>query len=134
MKFTGRCYCGQVQYEAEGDPMMRAQCTCRECRYITGGGANFFIAMPKVGFKYTQGEPATFTRDDLETPVTREFCPNCGTHLITNPPGFPAVVVKVGSIDEQSIFDGPEMALFVSEMPDYLHVAEGVMPFDRVPG
>jgi len=134
MQFTGGCYCGQVRYEAEGDPMMKAQCTCRECRYITGGGPNMFIAMPKAGFKYTQGEPATFTRDDLDTPVTREFCPNCGTHLATNPPGFPAMVVKVGSMDDPTEFDGPDVALYVSEIPDYLHVADGVTPFDKMPG
>jgi len=46
MKFTGGCYCGQVRYEAEGHPLMRGQCHCRECQYISGGSANVIIAMP----------------------------------------------------------------------------------------
>jgi hypothetical protein len=134
MKFTGGCYCGQVRYEAEGDPLMKAQCSCRECRYITGGGSNFFIAMPRDGFKYTKGKASSFTRDDLDNPVTREFCPNCGTHIITDPPGFPAVVVKIGSMDDPTQFEGPDIALYVSEKPDYLHVADHVKAFDKMPG
>jgi hypothetical protein len=40
MKPEGGCYCGAVRYVAEGDPVMRAQCHCRECQYITGGAPN----------------------------------------------------------------------------------------------
>ena len=68
MKFTGGCSSGQVRYEAEGDPVMKAQCSCRECRYITGGGSNFFIAI-RIS-KYTKGEARKFTREDLDNPAT----------------------------------------------------------------
>jgi hypothetical protein len=134
MKVTGRCYCGQVHYEAEGDPMMRAQCHCRECQYITGGGPNFFLAMPKAGFKYTKGEPSSYTRDDIDNPVTREFCPNCGTHLTTNPPGFPAMVIKVGTMDDPTQFGGADVALFKIDMQAFHMVPDGIEHFDRMPG
>ena len=57
MKLEGGCYCGKVRYVAEGEPMMKAQCHCRECQYITGGSTNMFLVMPIAGFKYTRPSP-----------------------------------------------------------------------------
>jgi hypothetical protein len=70
MELTGRCYCGDVHYKAEGDAMMKAQCHCRECQYITGGEPNIFIAMPIDGFAYTKGAPKDFTLSpDSSAPI-----------------------------------------------------------------
>jgi hypothetical protein len=134
MKLEGGCYCGAVRYAAEGEPMMKAQCHCRECQYITGGSPNVFVAMPVAGFSYTAGAPTGFTRSDLERPVTREFCPTCGTHLATRPPGFPAVVVKVGTLDDPAQFDGPDIAIYTIDKQAFHQVPEGVRAFERMPG
>jgi|GEM_PF-4166274 len=64
MTLEGGCYCGAVRYQAEGRPQLKAQCHCRECQYITGGGPNFFLLMPPDGFRYTKGAPKQFTRSD----------------------------------------------------------------------
>jgi hypothetical protein len=85
MELTGRCYCGDIHYKAEG-------------------------------------EPKDFTRSDLDNPVTRQFCPNCGTHLATRPPGFPAVIEK------------PDMTIFMVDAQPFHQVPEGVATFDRMPG
>ena len=87
MKLEGGCYCGKVRYVAEGEPTLKAQCHCRECQYISGGSPNMFLLMPPDGFRYTKGAPKQFSRSDLENAVTREFCAECGTHLITRRPG-----------------------------------------------
>ena len=42
MRLEGGCYCGAVRFVTEGDPVMKAQCVCRECAHITGGGPNVF--------------------------------------------------------------------------------------------
>jgi hypothetical protein len=133
MKLEGGCYCGALRYAAEGDAMMQAQCHCRECQYMTGGSPNLFIAMPLAGFKYTKGEPKQFTRSDLERPVTREFCANCGTHVVTRSPGFPAAIVKVGSLDDPKQFS-PAMAIFTIDQQPFHRIPEGVATFERLPG
>src|SRR5271167_1469798 len=98
MKLEGGCYCGALRYVAEGDPLFKGQCHCRECQYISGGHPNPVMAMPAAGFAYTKGSAKGFSRKDLSKPVTREFCPECGTHVIARSPGLPgAVMLKVGT-------------------------------------
>ncbi|MDC0433256.1 GFA family protein [bacterium] len=134
MKVEGGCYCGQVRYEVEGDPVFKGQCHCRECQYITGGAGNLVMGLPDVNFKYTKGTPAAFTRSDLENPVTREFCGNCGTPLLTRAPQLAgAVLLKVGSMDKPEDFVGPDVAIFTDEKYDFHAIAEGVMQFKTVP-
>jgi hypothetical protein len=103
MKLEGGCYCRAVRYVAEGEPMLKAQCHCRECQYISGGSPNMFMLMPPDGFVYTKATPRQFTRRDLERAVTREFCAECGTHLTTRRPGLPAVILKVGTLDDPRV-------------------------------
>src|SRR5579864_1787013 len=111
MKLEGGCYCGKVRYVAEGEPMLKAQCHCRECQYITGGAPNMFMVVPQDAFRYTKGAPKSFTRSDIANPVTRQFCPECGTHLATKPPR-PVMVVKIGTLDDPKVYGAPSLAIF----------------------
>ena len=132
MKLEGGCYCGQVRYVAEGDPMLKAQCHCRECQYISGGAANMFMVMPAAGFSYTRGTPKKFSRSDLENPVTREFCAECGTHLTTLRPDLPAAILKVGTLDDPSLF-APKIAIFTVDKQPFHQIPEGMPTFERMP-
>ena len=135
MKLTGGCYCGNLRYEAEGEPMLKAQCHCRECQYITGGGPNLFMLMPVASFRYTKGEPKKFSRSDLEKPVTREFCENCGTHVVTHPNGVPGMLVlKVGTLDDPKQYGEPKMAIYTIDKQAFHTIPEGIPAFERVPG
>jgi hypothetical protein len=134
MKIEGGCYCGGLRYVAEGDPMMKAQCHCRECQYISGGSPNVIVGMPVGGFRYTKGEPKQFTRSDIPRPVTREFCPECGTHILTRAKGFPGVILKVGTFDDPSQFGGPDMAIFTIDKQAFHSIPDGLPAFERFPG
>jgi hypothetical protein len=113
MTITGGCYCGAVRYEAEGAPIMKARCHCRECQYYTGGEGNDFMAMPTGGFRYTKGQPKGFTKPGITGAATREFCADCGT---------------------PSAYGGPQMILQTADAHPFHLLPDGVPAFPRFPG
>jgi len=133
MDVAGGCYCGQVRYTAKDDTALKAQCHCRECQYISGGAPNIFMLMPLDGFTYTKGTPKQFARSDLEAPVTREFCADCGTHLTTRRPGLPFVILKVGTLDDPSVFGTAKMAIFTIDKQPFHLIPDGLPAFERLP-
>ena len=135
MEVEGGCYCGALRYKAEGDSIFKGQCHCRECQYASGGGPNYALGLPEPGFSYSKGEPKLFSRSDLDNPVTREFCGECGTHILARSPGMPgAVILKVGTLDDPSIYGGPEMAIYTIDVQSFHHIPDGVASFERMPG
>jgi len=134
MTITGGCYCGAVRYEAQGEPITHGQCNCRECQYISGGAENLFMIVPSAGFRYVKGEPKSFTRPDLERPVTRQFCGECGTHLCTRTPRTDAIVIlKVGALDDPTVYAGPQSVIWASEAQAFHIMPPGVPTFDGFP-
>jgi len=134
MTLTGHCYCGALAYEVSGDPFFAGQCHCRECQYLTGGGPNYTIGFPDAGFKYTSGTPKVFRRTDLETPVAREFCGDCGTPILSRAPTAPGMVLlKVGSLDDPKQFT-PAMAIYTVDRQPFHMIPDDMPSFERLPG
>lgn len=133
MKLEGGCYCGEVRYVAEGTPSLKAQCHCRECQYISGGSPNLFLLMSPDGFSYSKGMPRKFARRDLKEAVTREFCAECGTHLITRRPGLAAVILKVGTLDDPGLFGEPQMAIYTIDKQPFHQIPDGLPSYERLP-
>ncbi|MEQ6249181.1 GFA family protein [Sulfitobacter sp. HNIBRBA3233] len=130
---TGRCYCGEITYKITGAAQWQAQCHCRECQYISGGGPNYFMIVAADDFTITKGTPTQFARADLDSPRRRDFCPTCGTHLVTRLPDRPAVVVKVGTLDDPAAYAGPAAAIFTCDAQPYHRIPDDLPAFDKLP-
>jgi hypothetical protein len=133
MEWQGGCYCGAVRYAVSAKPRMQAQCHCRACTHVSGGGPNYFMLIPPEGFAYAKGAPASFRRADKPDAVTRYFCATCGTHLVSHRPGLRHVVLKVGTLDDPSVYDGPKLAIFCAEKQPYQVIPEGLPAFEALP-
>ncbi|MBF9030879.1 hypothetical protein HKCCE3408_10790 [Rhodobacterales bacterium HKCCE3408] len=130
----GGCYCGAIRFRITGAPQMKGQCFCRPCQYIAGGGPNYFMVYAPEAFEYTQGTPSSFTRSDLKNPRTREFCPTCGTPLVTIRPGGAAIVVKAGTLDDPAgVYGGPAVAIHCASIQPFHLIAEGVPRYEGLP-
>ena len=133
MKTRGRCYCGIIKYEIEEQAEAAFQCHCRECQYITGGNPNAVMVFSQEDFKFCKGNPSVFARSDLETPVNRYFCKNCGTAIGSISPSRPgSFIVKIGTLDNPGVFD-PKFAIFTCDIQDFHHIPEGLESFDKRP-
>ncbi|WP_147111000.1 GFA family protein [Tateyamaria sp. syn59] len=129
---TGGCYCSAVRFAITAAPLVKGQCHCRACQHMAGGAPQYFLLVPPTGFAWTQGQPRTYTRQDIENAVTRYFCPDCGTQLVTVRQDNPAFVVKVGVLDDPSEFK-PRVAICHAQAQSFHHVPDGIPVFDDLP-
>jgi hypothetical protein len=135
MTLTGGCYCGALRFEIAGEIRMRGLCFCQTCQRLSGGAGNLFIGVEEAAFRYTLGEPRRFTRQDRSGAPTREFCGECGVHIAArSPKALGSVIVKVGALDDPSIFKGPQMVFWTREKQDFHTVPNGAAAFPTIPG
>lgn len=109
---AGRCLCGSVTYEIDGEPTVVAHCYCEDCKRVTGAGHATGAMFPVEAVR-ARGPVAEFACVSArESVVTRTFCPRCGSPLFgrnTGMPGF--VTVSVGTLDDPSAVT-PHVAVF----------------------
>jgi hypothetical protein len=54
---TGGCRCGAIRYEVTGPPVASVACHCRDCQYVSGGGANYAMVFHRSGFTVLKAAP-----------------------------------------------------------------------------
>jgi len=87
---------------------------------ISGGAGNLFMAVDAQNFQFTKGTPGSFNKNDRSGSPTRHFCEACGVHLTARSERAPgAVLIKVGTLDDPSVFEGPELVTWTSEMQKF---------------
>lgn len=129
----GGCYCGAVRYEIKAKPVFKAQCHCRACQSFSGGGANIFMAVPRQGFAYTEGEIQSYRKDAPDAVASREFCPDCGVQLVSRRDGLDLVMVKVGTLDDPAAFKGPKAAIYTAEKQGFHFIPDALPSFEGFP-
>ena len=78
MTLQGGCFCGAVRYVIDGDTFNSTLCHCSDCRRSAGVPAVAWVSAAMDGFRFSQGNAATFHSSEH---VLRSFCATCGTTL-----------------------------------------------------
>ena len=93
----GNCFCGAVTIEAEGTPEAMGYCHCLSCRSWSGGPVNAFSLWKPDAVRVTAGQEhlRTYARSPQSE---RQFCDQCGGHVMTNHPTFGLVDVFASTI------------------------------------
>src|SRR5205807_6650601 len=86
------------------------------------------MAVDAQSFQFTKGTPRSFNKNDRPGSPTRHFCEACGVHLTARSDRAPtAVLVKVGSLDDASVFEGARLVTWTSEMQKF-HLLPAAVP------
>lgn len=104
-KIAGRCLCGTVGFEIEGNPVFSANCHCRDCQRATGSAYMPVIGFPQSAVTVT-GEVTYFERrGDSGKGASEGFCPRCGARLFARADVLDGIIlVQAGNLDDPSVF------------------------------
>lgn len=93
----GSCFCGAIEVEVSGNPEGMGYCHCASCRSWSGGPVNAFTLWQPEAVRVTRG--AEHLRTFVKNPQSeRQFCGECGGHLMTNHPTFGLVDVFAATL------------------------------------
>lgn len=93
---TGGCQCGAIRYALTAPPERVSLCHCRACQKAVGGPFAALAPVPRRGFAWTRGTPASFASSSL---AHRDFCAHCGTPLSFRYDDADTISVTLGSLD-----------------------------------
>ena len=74
----GRCLCGAVRFEIDGNVSSFWLCHCSRCRRISGGPFAAAALCRRNAFRFVSGEDEIRTFQ-LESGYTRRFCGRCAS-------------------------------------------------------
>jgi len=104
MHITGKCFCGDVRFEAEVNENTAAICHCTSCQGNSGSAFRVVVFGDEESFKLLQGQLTDFQHvADSGTTRSRPFCPKCGTPIYAKSVGggLPMIGFRVGTLDQR---------------------------------
>jgi hypothetical protein len=126
--YVGSCFCGQVTFEATGQPEAMGFCHCQSCRHWSAGPVNAFTLWKPDALRITRGESHIGTYN--KTPISyRKWCRQCGGHLFTDHPTFGLVDIYAAMLPGLRF----EPGLHVNYQETVLRIPDGKPKFKDMP-
>jgi len=133
MNITGGCLCSAVRYSISAAPIVTRVCWCRVCQYVGAGSGTVNVCFPSAALE-VNGELREYHRvADSGNPMSRRFCPQCGTHLFSSSTARPHLTfVRAGSLDDPELAR-PAMTIWTSSAPSWACFDEHLPKVERQP-
>ena len=79
--YKGSCFCGAVEFDVTGDPVVMGYCHCESCRHWSAAGpVNAFSLWAPDAIEITKGEDNILTYNKTEI-VTENRAKSAEAHL-----------------------------------------------------
>jgi hypothetical protein len=131
-EFSGGCLCGAIRY-AGSNPQGGGHCYCKSCRRSSGSShcTHMIVSEDSIA---VQGDLTFFDEAaDSGNNVSRGFCPNCGSAVLSKNSGMPRMsFVRASSLDDPNVFN-PEMNVYVSRAPKWSEPDTDLPSFPGMP-
>ncbi len=96
---TGRCECGSVQYQVDGEINDFSHCHCSKCRRLHGAAFATYAGVVLNQFSYLSGQQ-DLARYSSSHDHIRVFCRICGSNILVDLDFEPeAVYLAMGTVD-----------------------------------
>jgi len=124
----GRCLCGAVTFEYQGEENWRAHCHCESCRRQTSSPFTTFMGVPNGAWRFTGEEPKTY----VSSPgVRRLFCGTCGAPVAYDADTFPDEINFYAVSLERPEDFLPACHVHAGEQLPWIHLDDGLPCHDR---
>lgn len=128
MTLQGGCFCGAVRYVIDGDTFNSTLCHCSDCRRSAGAPAVAWVSAAMDGFRFSQGNAATFHSSEH---VLRSFCATCGTTLTYQDNRYPDELdVATATLDDPVAVPLGDHT-FVEERLPWMQLHDGLPEYPR---
>ena len=131
MALTGRCLCGDVQYEVKGPLPPLVNCHCRFCRRAHGAAFVTATWIPRSSLHITSGE-SSFHKHEVKAGF-RGFCGNCGTRLFNGLNHGGGVVTLIVSTLDQDPLEAPVMHINVESKAEWHSITDDLPQYQTRP-
>jgi hypothetical protein len=100
---AGRCLCGAIQYQIDGEVGPIDLCHCSYCRRSTGSAFSPNATISSASFKLLSG--AESLREFESSPgKLRSFCSSCGSPIYARHPAMPEILrLRLGTLSSDPI-------------------------------
>lgn len=129
----GGCLCGAVRYRATAQPLIVGDCYCADCRKSSGTSHCTHAMVPDEVFSAT-GEIKIHERPaDSGNLVSRGFCPECGSAILSRNRAMPGMTfIRVSSLDDADAVE-PQMTVYASRAPAWARLDRSKPVFEEMP-
>lgn len=134
MNLEGACLCGSVHYVCDAEPVLTLLCHCKHCQRTSGSPYSVDVGVPRQALKIT-GAVASYhdKGDDSGMPVMRQFCPKCGSPIVSDVTATPELLwIKAGTLHDSSWLK-PQMNVWTDSAQPWVSMDKSLPSFGRNP-